>query len=193
MASISAGASSPRGATAHSLEAYVLPQVVDVVTPSRGTVTALFVGEHDLVAQGQPLARLETSRDWLSDGREVAIASVVRAPISGFVSRCWGNVADVVWPMRRLFSIASTKDVFVVARFVHAAAPRLRPSARASILIRGSPHGPLAGRIISAVERPVDRREHGAAVDDGAVRVILRLESPPGDVLWPGMPAQVEV
>lgn len=193
MTGISNGASSPRGATARSLEAYLLPHLLDVAATSLGRISALFVGKYAPVVEGQPLAQVERTWQWPPDRGEAASVSVVRAPASGLISRCWGNVGEAVWPMRRLFSIASSENVLVVARFAHAAAPCLRANTRASILLGASPHARLAAKIVSVAEPPDEGQPHREAVDDGTVRVILRLDSAPAEVLWPGTPAQVEV
>ena len=193
MNSISTDVPSANRPTARSLEAYVLPHVVDVMTHVLGTVTALFVGDYEIVVQGQPLAQVERRWERPSDRRDDEFACVVRAPTSGLVSRCWANVGEAIWPKRPLFSIASSESVLVVARFAHAAASRLRIEAPASIFIGGNTLHPLAGKIVSIVEQPDGGPWDDAVVDDGAVRVILRLDSAPAGALWPGTPAQVEV
>ena len=193
MASTPTGASPRNSATAHSLEAYVLPHVLDVVSETGGLVSSVLVGEYELVVQGQPLVRLQRRWD-LSEARaDDAIEAVVRAPTSGLVSRRWTAVGEAVGPTRPILSIVSSQDVLVVARFARGALPRLRSARPGSVLIGGSSRQALPARIVTIVEVPDGGRQDDLERESGPVRVILRLGSASAEALWPGIPAEVVV
>jgi multidrug resistance efflux pump len=184
-----------RSDKARSLEAYVLPRVVDVLPGRGGRVIALLVGDYGPVACGQALARLDRRWDPSPPRADdpIELEAVVRAPTSGLVSRCWASVGEAVGPTRPLLSIASSEEVLVVARFARGALSRLRSGRPGLVAVVGSSREASPARIETIVEAPdrggADRR----VVDDGPVRVVLRLASAPLEALWPGRPAEVEV
>jgi len=193
MASSSICVSPTSSRTAHSLEAYVVPRVVDIVTGTPGIVTTVLVHEYDLVVRGQSLVNIERGWEtWPQWSDEVAL-ECVKAPTSGRVVRFWAAAGDAVGPMRPILAIASSEDVLVVARFAHGTGAWLRSAGGASVLIGGSSAKTIPAKILSIVEVPDGADEEDPELARGAIRVVLHLGSVPDEALWPGIPVLVEV
>jgi multidrug resistance efflux pump len=178
---------------ARSLEAYVVPQVLDVVTRAPGFVSTILVREHDLVVRGQPLVDVERRWEAWPQWSDHEALECVKAPTSGRIVRCWVAVGNAVGPMRPIVSIASCEDVLVVARFARGTGSCLRSARLASVLIDGSSAKATPAKIVSVVEVPDGGDEEDPELASGAIRVVLQLGSAPDEALWPGIPVLVEV
>jgi hypothetical protein len=175
---------SSRSALVSSVEAYVVPHVVELASASSGVVTRVFVKKRDVVRRGQEF--LEIS------GRGPSDAPVVmRCSATGVVSRCHVRFGDPVERSSPLFSIARADNVLVVARFESSAAPALRQAARAFVRVPRAAGHPLPASLVW-VGGPV---EPGSAPGrgSGAVRVVARLDAAPPAVMWPGIDAILDV
>jgi hypothetical protein len=177
--------SSPSCATLRSLEAYVVPHLVDVTAAARGAVASILVEPRAVVRRGQTVAVLEPfGRRREPEPR----AAPLKAPVAGLVIRCWASPGDVVWRASPVLSIASTDDVLVVAKFPAGTSAWIDRGSAAALLHPGA-RGPLPATIVTIVEAP----EWGRGVDGCPARVVLSLADPPTDVLWPGTPVRVEI
>lgn len=169
-----------------SIEAYVLPRMIDVGPDNPAIVTALLVREHELLARGQPVARVRWPAP--SPGRVAPVEAIITAPTPGMVVRCWASPGDRVGPGRGILSMTSSEDVLVVARFERPALPHLWRGAFASVFVGNGARPPTHARIASVTELP-DRDSPG----EGPIRVILRMPAAPVEALWPGTRATVGV
>jgi multidrug resistance efflux pump len=179
---------SPRTCGAvRSLEAHVVPQLVDVTAGSHGIVISLAVAPGEVVHRGQPVATLESLSAPGQRGGHVA----VEAPVAGLVTRCWAMVGDVVsgsWP---IMSISSPEDVMVVGRFSPDDAARIPRGAPANVVFHAADRATVPGTVVSVIEAVEPCAPEGAPDRRGCVVVSL-LAAPP-EVLWPGRDAEVEI
>jgi pyruvate/2-oxoglutarate dehydrogenase complex dihydrolipoamide acyltransferase (E2) component len=177
-------ASPSRRSLVSSVEAYVVPDLVELASASGGVVARVLVKERDVVTRGQDL--LELSGRGPSDARVL-----LRSSARGVVSHCHVRVGDTVDRSSPLFSIARADDVLVVARFESSAAPALRRAARAFVRVPRAAGHPLPASLVW-VGGPVD---HPGApdLDGGAIRVVARLDAAPPAVMWPGIEAVLVV
>jgi len=170
-----------------SLEAHVIPRLVQVAAGTDGIVSSV-AAPHDAVERGQTVAVVE--RLWPRDDYDQRVA--VTAPAPGVVTRCWAKAGDLVGRTWRILHIASSEDVLVVARFAAETVARFRQGNRTAIFLGPGEPEPLSATIISVVEVPEAGASEGAA---GArcVRVVLSLSHAPVEALSPGSAAHVEV
>jgi len=180
MDALSPEAPSPTLAPVRALEAYVVPQLVEVNAGTDGLVTAVDVAPHDVVRRGQRVAVLEL----LSRSHRGGRASIdVHAPATGVVTRCWVSPGSVVAATRPLIAIARSEEVLVVARFGPEHGARLRRGAAATVLFDGCER--LPGTIV--------RLWTAQEPDPRTTRAVVSLPAAPADALWPGTYADVEV
>lgn len=177
---LSARPSAPQlpGTTLSSLEAYVLPHVLELAPSSGGIVTRVFVREREVVSRGDPLLEIASDTTW-------GPRSFLRSSVPGVVSRCRLRVGDAVERSMPIVSIASADDVLVVARFAATASLPLRDWRRASVRIPRAAGQPLGAAIVC-----VSAGSAGAA---GTVRVVARLQSAPPAAMSPGVEAILDV
>jgi HlyD family secretion protein len=219
------GAAEPRGvpimhlhspadgtnATISSIDAYVLPQVVEVTSGSEGCVARLLVNERDQIRRGQDLLEITCERARCDrDPCSVSLASsstrrgaastsdarqriTLRASLSGIVSRCHVNAGDAVVRGKPVLSVLRADDLLVIAHFEATARPRLRSARTAWVHIPRAGVHSIPARIIrigGIYPRPASE---AAERDDGAVRVVAQLDFTTLDALWPGIEVIVEV
>jgi multidrug resistance efflux pump len=177
----------PEVTTVSSLEAHVLPHVVEIASSSAGVVTRMFVRERDVVSRGDALLEIAGGVTWDS-------GVILRSSVPGVVSRCRIRVGDAVAPSTRILSIARADDVLVVARFAPTAGLPLRDWRRASVRIPRAAGQPLGAAIVcvsgaSGADTAGSTALHGSA----SVRVVARLQSAPPAAMWPGVEAILDV
>jgi multidrug resistance efflux pump len=199
-----------------SIDAHVLPQMVEVVSGSEGFIARLFVNERDHVRRGQGLLEIACERPrcdrdaWTASQGAASPASTslttgpaatsdarqrvtLRASVSGVISRCHVKVGDAVVRGRPVLSVLRSDDVLVIAHFEAIARPRLRSARTAWVHIpRAGVHN-IPARIIR-IGGTYPRPTSGAAErNGGAVRVVAQLDFATLDALWPGIEAVVEL
>jgi multidrug resistance efflux pump len=182
-------ASAPNRRRLTSLEAYVVPHLVDVAARTHGVVASVAATPHEVVGRGQALAVVERLSS--VPGGQGRIVTVT-APVAGVVTRSWATPGDLVGQSWPILTIASAEDVLVVARFPGASSGRLRRGDRATVCVGGGASGPHPATIISVVG-PLGDTEAGVAPDARCTRALLSFPNPPAEALWPGIPAQVEI
>lgn len=171
--------------TLRSLEAYVLPNLIDVTAGAAGIVSSLRVGPRQIVERGQTLATVR--RVALLPGRRAEAVFSVRAPVAGVVTRSWPRPGELVggsWP---LVSMASSEDVMLVALFPPESAPRIRRGDAAAVFLAGAA-GAFPATVVNVIEAP-----ELAVAEPPVTRVVLSFPDAPASALWPGMPALVHV
>jgi len=168
--------------TVSSIEAFVVPHVVEIAPATEGLVTRVLVRDREVVNRGQALVEI-------AHGGE---QSIVRSWAPGVVSRCRVHVGDEVAPWRRLLSIVRADDVLVVARFETSAKASLQKGKPASVRIPHAAGQPVAARLV-CVAGPRCWAPPSARLEDAVVRVVARLEAAPPAALSLGIDAIVDV
>ena len=189
MASTVLTASSPSSTRQRSLEAYVLPHLVDVTPGVHAIVKCVLVEPHGVVRRGQTVAVLDRL---LTQREEDPDQLVIEAPAAGLVTRCWATAGDIVagaWP---IVSIASAENVFVVARFAPDSMARIRVQGAASVRLIGAKPEAFPATIVTVVEAPDEGAVLGGR-DARSIRVVVTFSDAPAKLLWPGTPVHVEV
>ena len=156
-----------------SLEAHVVPHLVQVAAGTEGIVSSV-AAPHDVVERGQTVAIFE--RLWPTDGHGQHVA--VTAPIPGVVMRCSAKAGDY--------------DVLVVARFAAETVAGLRRGDRAAVFLAAGAREPLSATIVSVVEAPAAGASEGAHASRSAA-VVLSIPQAPVEALWPASAAYIEV
>jgi hypothetical protein len=182
---------SPRvAARLRSVEAYVLPHLIDVTAGAHGTVTSVDVVPRAIVRRGQRLATLQPAEPRRDDDD---CAVIVRAPVTGLVTRCRVSVGETLRRASPLVSIASSENVLVSAKFVAGCLAGLDRDS-AAVVLHGKGRDPIGASVISViacewalVDGPAD------AADARSTRVVLSLSNAPPEVLWPGTPVEVVI
>jgi multidrug resistance efflux pump len=206
----------PNATTISSIDAYVLPQGVEIASGSEGCVTRLLVNERDHIRRGQGLleiacGRARCDRDaWKASQAPASLASTsstggaaatsdmrqcvtLRASVSGIVWRCYVKVGDAVVRGRPVLSVLRSDDVLVIAHFEATARLRLRSARTAWVHIPHVGVHSIPARIIrigGTYPRPTSEATQR---DDGAVRVVAQLDFTAPAALCPGIDAVVEV
>jgi HlyD family secretion protein len=173
-----------------SVEAYVLPQLLEVAAGAHGIVAAVLVAPHDLVRAGEVVAIVEQLRPSVRDGADRTLC--VKAPTDGLVTRCWVSAGDAVAASSPVLSMASSEEVLVIARFPAAAAADLCSGGHAQVRVPVTAPGTRSTKIVSvlrAMNDPGDEERTGARM----TRIVLSLPNAPPEALWPGTPAAVEI
>jgi hypothetical protein len=168
-----------------SVEAYVLPDVVEVTAGARGIIRSVRFAPRDVVFRGQTVATFEPLR---SRGKHDRGVAAVTSPMTGMVTRCWVNPDDEIGRASPLVCIASSENVLVSAKFPAGSSLRLGHGARA--VVRCACES-VPATIVSIIRRPGsdDREESEARI----TRVVLAVSIAPFEALWPGTPVQVEI
>lgn len=170
--------------TVSSVEAHLVPHVLEVAPTTDGIVTRVFVREREVVCKGQDLLELAGP-----GARDLGV--LVRSSVPGVVTRCCVRAGDVVARSRPMFSIARADDVLVVARFEPSAGPALPRAHRAWVRIPGAAGRPLPAAILSVGGTPAATR---AGADRCAtVRVVARLQSGPPAAICADIAAVLEI
>jgi multidrug resistance efflux pump len=170
--------------TVSSLEAHVLPHVVEIASTCAGIVARVLARERDVVSSGQALLEIAGCA-----ARDPSV--IVRSSVPGVVSRCLVRVGDEVAPSTPIFSIARADDVLVVARFDPSARAALQDGRRASVRIPSATGKPLAATIV--LVNGASGLASAAPLRSASVRVVARLDSAPPAAMWPGIETVVDV
>jgi HlyD family secretion protein len=180
--------SHPGAAPLRSLEAYLVPHVIDVTAGAHGRVSTVFFGACQVVRCEQTVATCEP----LGPRRQRERGTFsLKAPVTGLVTRRWVSPGDRVVRSSPIVSIASSANVLVVAKFPAGSSVTLGGSS-ASVLLDGSARAALPASIITVVEAPEWVPGDGAP-DARPTRVVLLLPCAPAEVLSPGTPVRVEI
>jgi len=194
--------------TFSSLEAYVLPHVIEISSTTSGFVTRLFTREGELIVRGQDILEIAPAPEWEQadpavrlrgqadpssaiDGRERLGPSVIlRASASGLVWRLWVRVDGPVRRSRKVLSLIRSDDVLVLAHFDRAVARHLGRARLAWVRAPQTSDRLIPARILRVGCGHSDSQGNGR---EDLERVVVQLRSAPAEVLWPGSDAVVEI
>lgn len=121
-------------------------RIISVSTQITGKINDIYVGEGDLVKEGQNLVR-QTDLS-LSSGANIDL-SVIKSPITGTVIQKTGNVGEIGTPGYPIMMLADLKNLYVTAEVEETDLTKIRPKQLVEFTVDAFPGVAFTGQVIS--------------------------------------------